>query len=305
MREDMRYPAQDYPKKRRSPFKEWSPSIHYAQFQRMPTGALPERRLYDFELLYVCQGEAVTTMYGQRHTIEAGQLIFLPSGVYHQNEVVSKPDARFLGIHFDFFDELDIQTEADMIVNEARLEPDKFASEGVLDSLPPLSSRIIYAPPLPCVQMMERVVDEFTLRPAGYELVCKGLMLDILIQLLRSRPSRTLAETSPHDTRLLELMGQIEQAPAKDWSNKVIAEKLMLSVDHTAKLFKRLAGMPPSEYVQSIRHREARRLLRESDLSIEMVGAQVGYADIHYFSRIFRRLEGISATEYRKLSRIL
>ncbi|WP_234973062.1 helix-turn-helix domain-containing protein [Paenibacillus vortex] len=57
--------------------------------------------------------------------------------------------------------------------------------------------------------------------------------------------------------------------------------------------------------MQSVRHREARRLLRESDISIEAVGEGVGYPDIHYFSRIFRRLEGITATDYRKLSRIL
>ena len=102
-----------------------------------------------------------------------------------------------------------------------------------------------------------------------------------------------MTETSPHEAKLIELMAQIEKAPAKDWSNKVIAEHLMLSADHTAKLFKRLAGMPPSEFVQSVRHREARRLLRESDISIEMVGEGVGYPDIHYFSRIFRRLEGL------------
>lgn len=295
----------NFPIKREAPFREWSPCIHYAQFQRMATGSLPQRRLYDFELLYVYQGEAATTMYGNRYRIEAGQLIFLPSGVYHQNEVVSHPDARFLGIHFDFFDELDIQTEADMIVNEALLDTDKFAHEAVSSAFPPLSSRVIYTPPLPCVQMMERIVEEFTLRPAGYELACKGLMLDVLVQLLRTHPSQALTETSPHDAKLIELMSQIEKTPAKDWSNKVIAEHLMLSPDHTAKLFKRFAGMPPSEFVQSVRHREARRLLRESDISIEAVGEGVGYPDIHYFSRIFRRLEGITATDYRKLSRIL
>ena len=46
------------------------------------------------------------------------------------------PDARFLGIHFDFFDELDIQTEADMIVNEAVLDTDKFAHEAVSSAFP-------------------------------------------------------------------------------------------------------------------------------------------------------------------------
>ena len=47
----------NFPIKREAPFREWSPCIHYAQFQRMATGSLPQRRLYDFELLYVYQGK--------------------------------------------------------------------------------------------------------------------------------------------------------------------------------------------------------------------------------------------------------
>ncbi|CAM4207859.1 AraC family transcriptional regulator [Paenibacillus alkaliterrae] len=294
-----------YPRQRQAPFREWSPSIHYAQFQRLKTGSMPLRRLYDFELLYVSQGEAATTMRGQRYTITAGQLIFLPSGVFHQNEAVSKPDTRFLGIHFDFFDELQIQTEADLVVNEASVDIGRFAHEAVSDVFPPLSLNPVYTPPLVCVQLMEQLVQEFTNRPLGYELVCKALMLNILAQLLRLPLSRSTFLASQHDLKLFELMEQIEANPAKAWTNKSIADRLNLSLDHAAKLFKQLAGMPPIEFVQSIRHREARRLLRESDLSIELIGESVGYADIHYFSRLFRRNEGISATEYRKLSRIL
>ncbi|WP_235548882.1 AraC family transcriptional regulator [Paenibacillus sp. Soil522] len=43
----------------------------------------------------------------------------------------------------------------------------------------------------------------------------------------------------------------------------------------------------------------------ERCLDLEEVGGRVGYPDIHYFSRIFRRHEGISPSEYRKLSNIL
>lgn len=301
----MKAPHMIYPLQRQAPFREWSPRIHYAQFQRMATGSLAERRIYDFELLYVCQGEAVTHMNAQRYNITAGQLIFLPSGVFHKNEVVSRPNARFLGIHFDFFDELDIHTEADMIVNELAIQVDKFASEAYTDASPPLSSTPIYTPSLVCVQFMEQLVQEFTMRRLGYELVCKALMLNILTHLLRSPTSRALSHANQHGSKLLELMEQIETTPSFPWTNVAIAEKLNLSVDHTAKLFKQIAGMPPSEFVQSIRHREARKLLRESVLTIESIGEQVGYPDIHYFSRIFRRHEGISATEYRKLSKIL
>jgi AraC-like DNA-binding protein len=298
-------PDHMYPLTRSAPPKEWSPSIHYAQFQRMPTGALAQRRLYDFELLYVSQGEAATTMRGERHKLEAGQLIVLPSGVYHQNEVVSRPDARFLGIHFDFFDELDIQTEADMVVHEQHVQQGKFAQEACADGLPQLSAHPVYTPSVPCVQMMEQLVHEFTMRAPGYELACKALMQQILVQLLRMAMSGPMSSASLHSGKLAELMAQIEANPAAVWTNSVIASSLDLSPDHTAKLFKQAAGMPPSEFVQSIRHREARKLLRESNLPVERIGEAVGYPDIHYFSRLFRKLEGISPREYRKLARIL
>ncbi|CAM4246085.1 AraC-like DNA-binding protein [Paenibacillus endophyticus] len=294
-----------YPKQRTASMSEWSPSVHYAQFQHMPAGILPERRLYDFELLYVCHGEAATRMQGQHYILEAGQLILLPSGVYHQNEVIAAAGVRFLGIHFDFFNELDIQTEADMVVNELSVWPDKFCFEAVAEGQAHLTEHPVYTPPLACVQLMEQLVEEFTKRALGYELVCKGLMLNILAYLLRTPLSRTLTQATLHGRRLAALMERIEAAPATSWSNTAIAEQMNMSVDHAAKLFKQMAGMPPSEFVQSVRHREARRLLRESDLSIEIVGDHVGYSDIHYFSRIFRRHEGISPREYRKLSKIL
>lgn len=301
----MKHEAGIYPLQKTAAFREWSPSIHYAQSQRLPTGILTRRRLYDFELLYVSQGQAATTMNGQRFEIAAGQLVFLPSGVVHQNEVVSKPDASFIGIHFDFFNELHIVTEADMIVNEEEIHLNKFAVEACSDAFAPLSSQAVYTPPLVCVQMIEQLVEEFTMRQLGYELVCKSLMLHILAHLLRTPPTQSSALASAHGMKLARLAEQIEASPEKNWTNADIAEQLLLSIDYTAKLFKQIIGMPPSAFVQSIRHREARRLLRETELSIEQIGERVGYTDIHYFSRMFRRNEGISASEYRKLSRIL
>lgn len=296
---------ESYPLRRHAPIKEWSPRIHYAQFQRMPAGPLPERRIYDFELLYVSQGEAATTIRGQRYALSAGQLIFLPAGVYHQNEAVSNPDTRFLGIHFDFFDELDIQTEADIIVNEGHVQQHRFAHEAIAEGFQPLSQQPVYTPALACVQLMEQLVHEFTMRPLGYELACKALMLNILTHLLRLQQSRSRLLASPHNGKLIELIDEIERHPAAPWTNVLIAERINLSVDHAAKLFKQIVGLPPNEFIHSVRHREARRLLRESDLSVEQIGEQLGYSGIHYFSRLFRKHEGISATEYRKLSRVL
>ncbi|MFS0870856.1 helix-turn-helix domain-containing protein [Paenibacillus xylanilyticus] len=301
----MSLPQTDYPVKRIASYREWSPTVHYAQFQTLPPGKLPRRRLYDFELLYVCEGEAATYMHDKRYTLKAGQLIMLPSGVYHQNEAVSHPKTRFIGIHFDFFNELTIQTEADMVVNEEHVQPHKFAAEACAEGMTPLSTNPVYTPSSAAVQLMEQLVHEFTTRPPGYELICKALMLQLLTYLLRSPYLISFRHVSVHGDNLRELMKRIEAAPSEPWTNSGIAKQLNLSVDHMAKLFKQMVGMPPNEYIQSIRLSEARKLLRETDCSIEVVGIRSGYPDIHYFSRTFRKHEGISPREYRKLSRML
>lgn len=289
----------------KAPFKDWSPSIHYAQTQTLPYGKLQKRRLYDFELLYVSQGEAATEMNGERYIIREGQLIFLASGEFHQNEITSYPNASFIGIHFDFFDELDIQTEEDMLVNEDRIQSEKFTHEAKADFFEPLSQYPIYTPPLACVQLMENLVHEFTNRAPGYELVCKAHMLQILAMLLRTQITRRLEHMPLHSSSIKKLMNAIQLHPEVEWNNKILADKMLMNEDYMAKLFKKVAGMPPGEYISVTRHHRARSLLRETDLSIEAIGVQVGYQDPHYFSRIFRKQEGISPKEYRKLSRIL
>ncbi|MBB3110983.1 AraC-like DNA-binding protein/mannose-6-phosphate isomerase-like protein (cupin superfamily) [Paenibacillus phyllosphaerae] len=287
------------------PYREWSPGIHYAQAQTMPTGKLNWRRLYDFELLYVSQGAAVTTMHDAAYPLQAGQMILLPPGVWHQNEVLSEPHAKFIGIHFDFLGEMDVQCEDDMVVNENHVQPRKFAVEAVSDEFSPLSDHLVYHPSPAVVEWMEQLIQEFSMRSPGYKLICKGLMLNILVSLLRTQMARRIAKSTPHGPQIAALMQAVEADPSHDWSSRSLASRANMHEDHLAKLFKRIAGKPPGEFVADIRHREARRLLRETEQTVMEIGQQVGYEDLHYFSRVFKRHEGISPREYRKLARML
>jgi AraC-like DNA-binding protein len=74
-----------------------------------------------------------------------------------------------------------------------------------------------------------------------------------------------------------------------------------LSAVHFSTLFRRQTGMAPVEYFIHLRIRCACRLLDTTTLTVREVGYRVGYEDPYYFSRIFRRLMGLSPRQYREL----
>ena len=54
------------------------------------------------------------------------------------------------------------------------------------------------------------------------------------------------------------------------------------------------------EYQTHLRINWAKQQLRYSDLSLEEIGERCGYKSQSYFSRVFRRTEGLGALEYRR-----
>lgn len=85
-----------------------------------------------------------------------------------------------------------------------------------------------------------------------------------------------------------------------DLSLKRFANELFLNTSYLSSLFKKETGMTLTDYVNQHRITQAKRLLKSTTLSIQAIAASVGISDIHYFTRLFRRITGISPREYRK-----
>lgn len=66
------------------------------------------------------------------------------------------------------------------------------------------------------------------------------------------------------------------------------------------KIFKETYGTTVNNYLISKRITRAKQLLRFTDMTVDEVGVSVGMGDANYFSRMFRKVEGISPREYRK-----
>lgn len=87
----------------------------------------------------------------------------------------------------------------------------------------------------------------------------------------------------------------IERISLDDLSHQFFINKYYLT-----RIFKESYGSTINTYILAKRITRAKQLLRFSEMTIDEIAAAVGMQDANYFSRAFRKLEGISPTEYRK-----
>ncbi|WP_206859196.1 response regulator [Candidatus Enterococcus mangumiae] len=84
-------------------------------------------------------------------------------------------------------------------------------------------------------------------------------------------------------------------------SLKEVADHVHLSSSHFSTIFSQALGQTFIDYLTEQRLSMAKRLLRETNLKLSAIAAEVGYNDPNYFSSIFKRKETISPKEYRKM----
>lgn len=81
----------------------------------------------------------------------------------------------------------------------------------------------------------------------------------------------------------------------------VICEAAGVSVQRLTRMFQAQFNMAIAEYMNSCRIKLAKELLPNKQLTVSQIAQQVGYSNADTFTRNFRKVEGITASEYRKM----
>ena len=94
-------------------------------------------------------------------------------------------------------------------------------------------------------------------------------------------------------------LAYIQENYNKKISLSEVAENTFVSQWHLSKLLNKHLEKSFSEILNSIRIDKAKELLKDPSLRIGDVAEEVGFLDMAHFSRVFKKIEGISANEYR------
>ena len=93
----------------------------------------------------------------------------------------------------------------------------------------------------------------------------------------------------------------IENSISEDLTVTEIAYKLNISVHYLCHVFKEETGITPTDYRNSVKLTNAKRLLVSTDQKISDIALECGFGSASYFSKIFLKTEKITPKEYRSI----
>ncbi len=216
------------------------------------------------ELVYFLSGRGSTTIVGTTYKIHPGTFCIIPSGVVHNQISETTITTICLGIRGS-------------------------GLEGSLGFWSDKTGEIR--------RCAVRLMEELSERATGYSMVTQGY-LTALIGLAK----RAIKENVLPDRRqqIIARALQIIEDKGGNLSIDDIAGQLFISKDYLRHLFTHYTGTPPIQALLAARIGHAKRLLADPSHSIAQVAEVCGFDNQYYFSRLFKKITGITPTEFRK-----
>lgn len=230
----------------------------------------------DYQLIIVIEGEALFKLGEEDILLKGDEAIILPPHI--KNHYYFYPDNNIIWIHFT-------GSEIEKILDVYSLKG--YTKYSAMDA----EDFLIFA---------EKIIEEFQLKRTGYMHNCNAALLNILTLLKRKIDAHINIKVNnfiPEITAVLEDM-KLHFAENKEIAD--FAKICNLSPSRFAHLFAKKVGVSPHKYLINLRIKQAKYLLLNTNISLSNIAKSVGYDDSLYFSRVFKKYEGVSPSHFRK-----
>ena len=148
-----------------------------------------------------------------------------------------------------------------------------------------------------CREALRLQITDYILKPVDYEEF--GACIDNLkIALFQQKSAE---EIEGGEERIInKIVRFVQNHLAEEISLSVLAEEFHFSTQYVSQLFKNEIGVNFLTYLTNIRMEKAKKLLLSTDLPIAEVSEQTGYGDYRVFTKVFKKSEGVTPTQYRR-----
>lgn len=248
-----------------------------------------------WEFVYVDRGSVVVTAGADTYYLNAGEMVFHRPGEFHDVRPIGQADiiVACFGCESEAMQRLEHKVillhtreknHLKLLIEEAQHVYTYFENEPAQIDLSKKESA-----------------------PWGSDQLIKTYLEQFLIYVCRRDDNVQLSQRSVSSERLhhnLVLKQQATDYLAEHYNERItldsLASALGISVPQLKRLFREQIGQSMVAYLTALRISEAKRLIRQGQITFTQVAEAVGYENIYYFSTLFKKQTGLTPTEYAK-----
>ncbi|CAI6052395.1 helix-turn-helix transcriptional regulator [Cohnella sp. JJ-181] len=254
------------------------------------------RIIPDHQLFYVVSGRAELRMDGRVYGARNGEFVYYGPG-YPAQLSVTEP-TEYFSLHFHWHHEspepvhpgyrLRLAEFGEAAGDTGRLV---LRGGGREDAVMPTMLSVSGLESL-----LTRMVREYEQEQPGYAYALRGLMMQAISLIFR----QIVGGRGRHarDNKIEQAIQAIQNQPGYNWSVAELAALCGYHPIHFSKLFKIEVGRTPKHYIIGERVRLAKTALLQGE-KMESISLRLGFTSVHYFSHQFKRMTGLTPTEFR------
>lgn len=257
----------------------------------------------EYEIIYVKEGLFHFLINGQKFCVKKGQALFIDRYALHAaGEYTGNADSSYVcyvfGKNFIFPD------YSSYICKQfySAVDLERFTLSQLITSETSSGRKIL---------SQIGSLDQLSHHPENNALslqICLLTIFEVLLKEKRYFPveNRLLSQNEIVRSALICIH---EEYPGRI-SVESLASSLHLSTNHFIRVFRSMTGITPQKYIQKFRIKNALSLIdsyagKSAPVSVSEIASMVGYDDVNYFSRVFKKETGQTPGSYeRKISRL-
>lgn len=250
------------------------------------------KHAHDFlELTYILSGKAKYRIEGKEYILTAGDLLIGNAGRHHQfiaGQLQEAPVEFYIGVcdlHFR-----DMQPDSILL-------PD---GGPILHCEAELRQELN--------QLCQLMAAEYQTQNSGRYFMLKAYLMQMILLILREirgekkeEQKGYIFESNNKHYIVKKIISYLNENYASRISLDQIAHNMYLSPVYISRIFKEETGQSPINYLIQIRLEKAKEILADSGCgSIKEVAGMVGYEDVYYFSKLFKKYYGMAPAYFKR-----
>lgn len=270
-------------------------TIHY--FEYMNDFYFPGEHHDFWEFLCVDKGEVIVMADEQEHILKKGDIIFHKPNEFHNvraNDVIA-PNLVVIAFHCDspamefFHDRILKIGETQRTLLACIITEAQNAFSSPLDNPYQNVLKCCREIPFGSLQLIKTYLEQLLIGFIRKNDRTYGEALEEPLKTVKKRNDRQLYE---------QLCHYMEENLHRQLTLEEICGRLLISSSQVQRLFSRRHGCGIIHYFSQMKIDAAKTFIRESNMNFTQISEKLGYTSVHYFSRQFKKLAGMTPSEY-------